>query len=117
MSGDSAPFTNFNQQGSAPVLVLCDHASNAVPSWIGDLGISSDALNSHIGWDIGALSMAERIAERANAPDIFAGYSRLALDCNRPLTHPDLIPEVSDGTEIPANIGLSREQTGALSLL
>jgi predicted N-formylglutamate amidohydrolase len=110
---DPAPFTRFNPNGRAPVLVLCDHASNAVPSWIGDLGISDDALNSHIGWDIGAQQMAERIAGRADARAVFSGHSRLALDCNRPLTHAGLIPEVSDGVEIPANAGLSKEQAAA----
>lgn len=112
MGADPAPFTRFNETGRAPVLVLCDHASNAVPRWVGDLGVSDDALNSHIGWDIGALMMAERIALRADAPGVFSGYSRLVLDCNRPLSHPGLVPEVSDGVEIPANVGLSREQSG-----
>jgi predicted N-formylglutamate amidohydrolase len=112
MSNVSEPFTSFNDGGSAPVLVLCDHASNAVPSWLPDLGISKDALSSHIGWDIGALMMAERIAERIDAPGVFSSYSRLVLDCNRPLAHAGLIPEVSDGTAIPGNIGLNKEQTG-----
>ncbi len=111
MSGDCAPFTKFNSDGRAPVLVLCDHARNAVPSWIGDLGIPDDALNSHIGYDIGALWMAQHIARRAEARAVFSGYSRLALDCNRPLSRAGLIPEVSDGVPIPANVGLSREQT------
>ncbi len=110
MSGDPAPTSRFNSDGRAPVLVLCDHAGKAVPSWIGDLGISDDDLNSHIGWDIGALWMAERIAARMDAPGVASSYSRLVLDCNRPLTHAALIPEMSDGVAIPANAGLSREQ-------
>ena len=112
MNGDPAPYTLFNGSGRAPVLVLCDHASNAVPSWIGDLGVSEDALGSHIGWDIGALEMAERIAERADAPGVFSAFSRLALDCNRPLDHAGLIPEVSDGVAVPANVGLTQQQAG-----
>lgn len=112
MSSDPAPYTLFNETGRAPVLVLCDHASNAVPSWIGDLGVSADAMESHIGWDIGALWMAERIAERAGAPGVFSAYSRLALDCNRPLSHPGLIPEASDGVAIPANAGLTAQDAG-----
>lgn len=112
MGGDPAPITRFNASGRAPVLVLCDHASNAVPSWVGDLGVSDDALNSHIGWDIGALAMAERLAERMDAPGVFSGYSRLVLDCNRPLSHPGLIPEMSDGVEIPGNRGLTAPQAG-----
>ena len=33
-------------------------------------------------------------------------YSRLVIDCNRPPGAHDSIPEVSDGTTVPANLGL-----------
>jgi len=34
-------------------------------------------------------------------------YSRLVIDCNRPLPSPTLIPALSDGTAIPANACIS----------
>src|SRR5690606_18586304 len=33
-------------------------------------------------------------------------YSRLVIDCNRPPDSPTLIVETSDGTVVPANLGL-----------
>ena len=42
-----------------------------------------------------------------DAPAILGGVSRLVIDCNRQLTASDLIPEISDGTLIPGNRGLS----------
>ena len=112
MSADPPPFTKFNPTGDAPVLVLCDHAGKAVPSWVGDLGVSDDQLGSHIGWDIGALHMAERLAERLDAPGVFSTFSRLVLDCNRPLSHPGLVPEVSDNITIPRNADLPKSELG-----
>lgn len=36
-----------------------------------------------------------------------SGYSRLVIDCNRPLRSAQSIAEESDGVPIPANLGLS----------
>lgn len=38
-----------------------------------------------------------------DAPLVLQRYSRLVIDCNRPLAVEDSIPAISDGTEIPAN--------------
>jgi len=40
--------------GQAPLLLLCDHASKALPAALGSLGIPRRELDRHIGWDIGA---------------------------------------------------------------
>lgn len=50
--------------------------------------------------------MARLLSERLDAPLVLAGYSRLVLDLNRPVGHPESIPEVSDDVAIPANQGL-----------
>jgi predicted N-formylglutamate amidohydrolase len=40
---------------------------------------------------------------------VLSGYSRLVIDCNRPLDHPESIAETSAGVPIPGNCALSRE--------
>jgi predicted N-formylglutamate amidohydrolase len=40
-------------------------------------------------------------------------YSRLVIDCNRSPGRPDMIAEVSDGTTIPGNAGLTPAQVQA----
>lgn len=97
----------FNASGRAPVLFLCDHASNRVPAALGGLGLSPAQLDLHIGWDIGAAELTRRLAARFDAPAVLAGYSRLVIDCNRQLRDSQSIIEVSDGVRVPGNAGLS----------
>ena len=104
--GDPPSFTVHNEGGKAPLLLLCDHASKAVPRALGDLGIGEAELSRHIGWDIGGLDAALALSEALDAPLVASGYSRLVIDCNRWPGGEGSIPEVSDGTRVPANVGL-----------
>jgi predicted N-formylglutamate amidohydrolase len=89
------------------ILLLCDHASNAVPSDI-DLGIASELLDLHIGVDIGAEPLTRSLAERLDAPAILATVSRLVIDLHREPDHVSLIPHRSDGHLIPGNDQVDR---------
>jgi predicted N-formylglutamate amidohydrolase len=86
------------------LLIVCDHASNAVPAGI-DLGIPSHAFGEHVAYDIGAEAVSEAVGAALDAPAWLATVSRLVVDCNRPLDHS--IPEKSDGLIIRGNVGLS----------
>jgi predicted N-formylglutamate amidohydrolase len=94
-------------------VVLVDHASPRVPRALGSLGLDACDLERHIAWDIGALGLARHLAAATGGCLVAQNYSRLVIDCNRPLTSPDSIVAVSDGTEIPGNQGISAED-GAL---
>lgn len=100
---DPPPFTMANPNGRAPVVLACDHASNAIPARLNGLGLGTHELSQHIAWDIGAAQVARILAARLDAPAVLAGYSRLVIDCNRPPGHPTSIAEVSDGIFIPGN--------------
>ena len=102
-----------NADGKAPLLLLCDHASKAVPKALGSLGISDHELSRHIGWDIGGLDAAIELSRVLDAPLVSSGYSRLVIDCNRWPGGEGSTPEVSDGTPVPANRGLTEEQVQA----
>jgi predicted N-formylglutamate amidohydrolase len=112
-SGDPPPFSVHNAAGQAPLLLLCDHASKALPAALGGLGIPRHELGRHIGWDIGALDVATELASLLDAPLVASGYSRLVIDCNRWPGGEGSTPEVSDGTSIPANQGLTKQQVDA----
>lgn len=112
-SDDPPPFSVVNEKGRAPLLLLCDHASKAVPKALGDLGISEAELSRHIGWDIGGLDAATALSEALDAPLVASGYSRLVIDCNRWPGGEGSTPEVSDDTVIPANRRLTKEQVDA----
>jgi predicted N-formylglutamate amidohydrolase len=107
---DPPPFTVNNEPGRAPLLLLCDHASKAVPKALGTLGITDAELSQHVGWDIGALDAARELSKVLDAPLIASGYSRLVIDCNRWPGGEGSTPEISDTTQVPANKGLTKEQ-------
>ncbi|MGL6042974.1 MAG: N-formylglutamate amidohydrolase, partial [Sandaracinobacteroides sp.] len=86
------------------VLLVCDHASNAIPPGI-ELALPEAALDSHIAWDIGAADVARAVVGALGCPAWLACVSRLVVDCNRPPEQS--VSEASDGQGIPGNIGLS----------
>lgn len=88
--------------GATDVLILCDHASNAVPADI-DLGIAPALLGKHIAIDIGAAAVSKTLAAQLDAPAILAAVSRLVIDLNREPDSAGLIPHISDGHAIPGN--------------
>ena len=100
---DPPPFRRINGRGSTPCLIVCDHASAAIPDALGDLGIDNAFRFEHIAWDIGAAWITERLAERFDAPALLAGYSRLVADCNRYLADPAVFIETSDTIEVSGN--------------
>lgn len=94
-------------------MLLGDHAGREVPAALGDLGVAAVEMDRHIAWDIGVAGLGARLAELLDAPFVAQRYSRLVIDCNRDPVRPDACPEVSDGTTIPANVGLSRRDRQA----
>ncbi|MFK0276609.1 N-formylglutamate amidohydrolase [Ensifer sp. NPDC090286] len=104
------PYAVFNPDGTSPILLLCEHASNRMPRALGDMGLPLHERQRHIAWDIGAMALAQHLSLSLDAPLFFTNYSRLVIDCNRPLSAPSMIPEVSETTEILANRSLSDEE-------
>lgn len=107
--GEPPPFEVVAPDASAPFLLICDHASNRVPASLGDLGVPKSAFDLHVAWDIGALDAAKHLQRRFDATLIHTGYSRLVIDCNRHCGRADLVPAISEYTEVPGNRGLCDE--------
>ncbi len=109
---DPAPFEFLDPRESSQLLLTCDHASRAVPQSGGQLGLSTEQCDRHIAYDIGADAITQILSETLNAQAILAGFSRLVIDVNRPPGHPQSVPIISDGVEIPANKALSKTDLG-----
>jgi predicted N-formylglutamate amidohydrolase len=105
--GDPAPFEIVNPDGAARIVLLGDHAGQAIPQVLGTLGLGPAELARHIAWDIGIADVTRRLARRLDAPAVLAGYSRLVIDCNRKLGDPTSMPQESDGVPVPGNRGLT----------
>lgn len=107
---EAPAFEVVNPEGRGSAVLVCDHASNRVPASLGTLGLELHQLAAHIGWDPGAAGVARQLSALLDAPLLLSGYSRLVIDCNRPLHSKESIPEQSAGVLIPGNRGLTDEQ-------
>lgn len=103
------PYEIVNGSGRAPLVIVCDHASNTIPRRLEQLGLPDQRLHEHIAIDLGGEALSRSLANILDAPLVLARFSRLVVDLNRPLQELTLIPEVSDGILIPGNQNLSED--------
>ena len=99
-----------NTDGKSPVILVCEHASNALPDPWGTLGLAAAQTRAHIAWDPGALGLARGLAARLDATLIHAPVSRLIYDCNRGPDRPGAMPTRSEVHDIPGNAAISPEE-------
>ena len=97
------PYTQIDGAAERGLLILCDHASNALPEAYGTLGLQQAQLERHIGYDIGAAGVTKEIARLLGVPALLANFSRLLIDPNRGDDDPTLIMRISDGAVVPGN--------------
>jgi predicted N-formylglutamate amidohydrolase len=102
----AGPYRSIEGDPRTGLLILCDHAENAIPPSFDRLGLKEEDLHRHIAYDLGAAAVAKDLAERLGAPAILSRFSRLLIDPNRGLDDPTLIMQVADGLVVPGNVGL-----------
>ena len=107
------PVTAYNPNGKSPFLLVADHAGNAMPHALRQLGLAAAECERHIAWDIGIAGLGRLLADALDAALIQQNYSRLVIDCNRPPGTPTSIPEISEHTPVPGNVGLSEASRAA----
>jgi len=87
------------------LVLSCEHGGNRVPPRYRRLFAtrkSQNALRGHRGHDIGALHLARTLSGRLGAPLVYSTVTRLLVECNRSVRHPQLFSEFSaalDGRE------------------
>jgi predicted N-formylglutamate amidohydrolase len=105
-----APFERIEGPPESGVLIICDHASNALPPEYGSLGLGAEAFGRHIAYDIGAAGVTRGLARRLNAPAVLSTFSRLLIDPNRGADDPTLVMRLSDGALIPGNARIDQAE-------
>jgi predicted N-formylglutamate amidohydrolase len=79
-------------------LITCEHGGNRIPVPYGALFRGRCALlDSHCGYDPGALVMARALARAFGAPLVSSTVSRLLVDLNRSIGHPQLFSVATRG--------------------
>ena len=110
---DPEPVTVCNENGGSPFVIVADHAGNSLSRALGRLGVPEAELGRHIAWDIGIGAVSRLVADALDATLVMQNYSRLVIDCNRRPGSETSIPEISEFTAVPGNMGLSEEQKAA----
>jgi predicted N-formylglutamate amidohydrolase len=104
------PVLTVNGRGPSPFVLVCDHASNRIPEEYGTMGLTAEQRLMHIAWDPGALAVALDLSEVLDAPLVHSTVCRLVIDCNRATDKHDLIPVVSERTDIAGNVGITEAE-------
>lgn len=101
----TAPF-HVHPGSQRAFLVVCDHASNALPDAYGSLGLALGDRQRHIAWDVGARGVALALARKLDCPAVLGGTSRLLIDLNRGIDDASSILAESDGSTVPGNLAV-----------
>ena len=97
------PVEIINPDAPSGLLIIVDHASNALPPEYGTLGLDPAEFERHIAYDIGTAGLGRALAHRLGATAILSGFSRLLIDPNRGEDDPTLVMKISDGAIVPGN--------------
>ena len=77
-------------------IITCEHGGNRIPARYRRLFRGQRALlDSHRGYDPGSLVMAKALASACRAPLVASTVSRLLIDLNRSIGHPQLFSAVT----------------------
>ncbi len=110
---DPAPVRVLRETGKSDFFLTADHAGRTIPAALGDLGVSAGERERHIAWDIGIAGVTEALSARLDATAVLQTFSRLVIDCNRDPSWATAMPEISEHTAIPGNVGLSADARAA----
>jgi predicted N-formylglutamate amidohydrolase len=81
--------TRRGTSGIDQLLLTCEHASNRIPAeYAGLFRDAQRALDSHRGWDKGALELARLLERRLGRPLLVTTWSRLLVEPNRTPSNP-----------------------------
>jgi predicted N-formylglutamate amidohydrolase len=87
---------SLNVAPAHQLVISCEHGGHEVPDAFASLFEGRQAvLESHRGWDPGALELARRMAGALGAPLHAATTTRLLIDLNRSIGHRQLFSEFS----------------------
>ncbi len=109
-SDDAKPFDLVNPHSAADTLIICDHASRAVPVELDHLGLGPEVFEQHVAWAIGGAGVSRGLAHRLGATALLCGFSRLVIDPNRELYHEHSIRAKSDAIRVPGNENIDRAE-------
>ena len=92
-----------NPHGRGSLVLLCEHASNALPARLAPSAADRPWLETHWAWDPGAADLTRALADQLDAPAILGSVSRLVCDLNRPPGDPTWLRTEVEGHRLSFN--------------
>ncbi|MFC5270118.1 N-formylglutamate amidohydrolase [Adhaeribacter terreus] len=81
------------------ILITCEHGGREIPEAHGHhFHAHQELLETHRGWDIGALELYEKFVAAGADASFFSETSRLLVELNRSLHHPNLFSDITRQT-------------------
>ena len=78
------------------LILSCEHGGNEIPAHLKKfIQIPLEVLKSHRGLDIGALKIAKKLSKELHSPLVLNTLSRLVIEYNRSLHHPQIFSQYS----------------------
>jgi len=96
--------------GAQPVLITVEHASERMPAGWAWSPKDLPLRGTHWAYDIGAEDLARALADALGSVAVFARFTRLLVDPNRPEASPDLVRAAAGQRSVHMNRGLSVEE-------
>lgn len=110
LASDEPPaFEIVNPNGKSKVFLTCDHGGHAIPRALKNLGLPAAMIEDHWGWDPGAATLARRLSAELDATLVLSTYSRLVIDCNRPLGSSSSIVTRCGNVRVGPNEGMDED--------
>lgn len=82
------------------IIISCEHAGSVVPADYAELFKDrEDILNSHRGYDIGALEVAQFLESSLKAPLFHTNITRLLVEANRSIGNKELFSEFTENLD------------------
>lgn len=92
------------------VILTCEHGGNEIPQAYREVFHGQEAvLQTHRGWDIGALSLAKLLSVSLEVPLYYATTSRLLVELNRSLHHPNLFSKFTQSLPMSEKLHILKQ--------
>ena len=97
-------------------IITCEHGGNRIPAPYRRLCREQRALlDSHRGYDPGSLVMAKALASAYRAPLVASTVSRLLIDLNRSIGHPQLFSAATRGAPAETRAQIVEQYYGPIA--
>lgn len=96
--------------GAGPVVMTCEHASVRMPEPWAWPEADRWLVGTHWSYDLGVADLVRALHDRTGWPAVLSRFTRLLVDPNRPVDHPDLFRTTAEGRVVHLNAGLSQAE-------